>query len=357
MITKEMKYIMTELAEYKIIGRLIGGSAAELYIIQRIKGGQIYVIKICAKEGVENGRKKLEGEINYLKALEISSIGMFAQVIDFYVGAEVVWYIMPYYKTSKTIREIICEKSDCKDIIFEIWGYLFCNLFDKNVRLAMKDFAIKRNINRVYSRMDECKKRDKRFERLCKYEKISINNSELYNYEYILQRVEENPVFLRKVSPVFASLTHDDLTIENVMVGEGKYIIIDPRGLSDTGYYRDYIYDIAKFTSTLSGFTTVKYGQFEVKQKENNITYILNDTVQKEYDKYYNYVIEYSKYYSQKYFPNDIYWKERLLFSEGCHYLSDIACRIYNGDEYEKLVAIYARGIEILNCFYKQIML
>ena len=43
------------------------------------------------------------------------------------------------------------------------------------------------------------------------------------------------------------------------------------------------------------------------------------------------------------------------MFSEGCHYLADIACRMYNGDSYEKLLALYARGIEMLNRFYKEI--
>ena len=353
--TKEEKYIENDLRDYRIIGRLEGGSSAELFIIQKADAKQSYVIKICAKEGVENGRKKLKGEIDYLKSNELSSLGVFAQVVEDHVDPEIVWYIMPYYEDKKSIHELICEEVDCKDIIFRVFGDLFNNLYCKHWLSAMDDYAIKRNINRVYSRMKKCKQNDSSFEEICWYKTVSINGIEYYNYDFILQSVLNNPVYLKKISPIVATLTHDDLTIENVIVGNGQYVLVDPRGVSDTGYYRDYIYDIAKFTCTLSGFTSIKYGKFEASIENNSITYKLSNKVQKKYDKYYDYIVDCSKYYSEKYFPEDKYWRERLMFSEGCHYLADIACRMYNGDSYGKLIALYARGIEVLNLFFNKI--
>lgn len=354
--TKEERYIEQDLKEYRIIGRLKGGSSAELFIVQKADAKQQpYVIKICAKEGVDNGRKKLKGEIDYLKSTELSSMGVFAQVVDDFADTDIVWYIMPYYKDKKTIHELICEEEDCKGIIFKVFGDLFNNLYCKRLINAMDDYAIKRNINRVYLRMEECKQNDISFENLCHYKTVIINDREYYNYDFLLQSILDNPAYLQKISPVVASLTHDDLTIENVIVGNDQYILVDPRGVSDTGLYRDYVYDIAKFTCTLSGFTSVKYGNFKADIEENCITYVLSDNVQKKYDKYYDYVVDCSKYYCEKYFPEDKYWRERLMFSEGCHYLADIACRMYNGDSYEKLIALYARGIEVLNELYNEI--
>ena len=152
----------------------------------------------------------------------------------------------------------------------------------------MDDYAIKRNINRVYSRMEKCKQNDSSLEKLCRYKTVSINGIELYNYNYILQNVLNSQVYLKKISPIVATLTHDDLTIENLIVGNGQYVLVDPRGVLDTGYYRDYIYDIAKFTCTLSGFTAIKYGNFETTIERNSITYRLSNTVQNKYDKYSN---------------------------------------------------------------------
>lgn len=352
---KEEQYIEDNLKDYKIAGRLEGGSSAELFIIKKKEAEKSYVIKICAKEGVENGRKKLKGEIDYLKSNELTSMGTFAHVVDDYADSEIVWYIMPYYADKKSIHELICEEIDCKDVIHRVFGDLFGGLYSKNTIRAMDDYAVKRNINRVYTRMAECRQHDVSFVDLCSYETLNINGTEYFNYDYILQSILNNPEYLNKVSPIVTSLTHDDLTIENVIVGDGKYILVDPRGISDTGYYRDYIYDIAKFTCTLSGFTSVKYEKFRAYRDKNTIIYGLSDEVQRKYDKYYDYVIESCGYYSVKYFPKDAYWRERLMFSEGCHYLADIACRMYNGDSYEKLIALYARGIEMLNRFYKEI--
>ena len=350
--TREEEYIINNLRDYKIIGRLTGGSSAELYIIENLKNHNSYVIKICAKEGVENGKKKLAGEIEYLKNTNISSRGFFAEVIDLYSKDDIVWYIMPYYQDKKTIYELICEDIPVKNDIYIIFSDLFNNLFTQNLSEAMSDFVIKRHFDRVYARMKECGMNDERFEKLIHQKTIIVNGRELYNYGYIMQKIRNDSSLMKKISPPIASLTHDDLTIENVMVGGDNYILIDPRGTSDTGHYRDYIYDIAKFTNTLSGFTTVKYDQFVAWQEDNSITYKLNETVQKKYDAYYDYVFDCVKEFVERQFPEDIYWRERLIFSEACHYLADIACRMYNGDKYEKLIALYARGLESINSFW-----
>lgn len=357
--TKEQMYIVSKLRNYRIVGRLFGGSSAELFILEKVVSTEErkYVIKICAKEGVDNGKNKLIGEIEYLNEAIITSLGMFVEVIDFYYDSDIAWYIMPYYKDKISIHKMICENIECKDVISRIFGDMFSFVYLQNIKGAKQDFTIKRNICRVRARMQECERLDKIFYDMSQYGEVIVNGKKLHGYNVIMNKIVSNPRLLQHISPIVSSLTHDDLTIENVIVGENKYIIIDPRGIADTGEYRDYIYDIAKFTLTLSGFTTIKYNMFNVDQHKNVITYKLNENLQNKYDMYYSYVLEVSKTLIEKFFAEDIYWKERLLFSEGCHYLADIACRMYNGDEFEKLIALYARGLEVLNSFYEKVQM
>lgn len=356
--SKEQQYVETALKPYKIMGRLYGGSSAELFILEKKESGRNCVIKICAKQGVENGKTKLIGELKYLQRKDIEESGMFIDVIDSYYDANIVWYIMPFYKEKMSIHDMIYADIKCNKEIKDVFNDLFRNIFSKEKHLAKKDFAQKRNIQRVQSRMKECESLDDRFKELNQYDTFIINGKEVMNYSSVFDKIQNNKDGLKCICPIFSSLTHDDFTIENVIFYSDGYKLIDPRGVSDTGVYRDYIYDIAKFTLTLGGFTVIKYDMFRVDyHKDNVIVYSIDNSVQKKYDIYYSYVYRICQEFVDDYFPEDSFWVQRLLFTEGCHYLADIACRLYNGDNFDKLIALYAKGLEVLNEFYIKMQL
>jgi hypothetical protein len=184
-----------------------------------------------------------------------------------------------------------------------------------------------------------------------------VNDKKLLNQFYIFEKISHDKNLCSILSPKQYSLTHDDLTVENILISnERDFIFLDPRGIADTQKYRDYIYDLAKLTCTLQAFTTIKYNKHKI-MINNKYEYELNiNTNEQNIYAVWNERVYCFLKSNINLYMDDSEWYNRLLFTEACHYLADVPCRIYNGDSFEVVLGIYLQGLLCLNNAYKRIV-
>lgn len=338
--------------QYEVIGKLYGGSAAKLYILRQ--GTKEFVLKIANEKGIDNGTEKLKHEIAFLEKMGTQKETNFSQVLEKHIDENLVWYLMPYYKNFCLLRDFLLQKEPfvCQRVLENLSQKVFQHFYSLEKRNAESDFLLVRNINRVKTRLEQSMEMPDEIKQILEQEYVVINGKQYENYNLIFEKILNRPKMQQRLSPIYSSLTHDDFTIENVLISqvdETDFIIIDPRGTKDTGNYRDYIYDLAKFTCTLNGFTTIKYDEFELSQTGDGYKLVNDSPSQQIYDTYYESVFPMFGKQIMKYYKEDEDWLIRLKFTQSCHYLADIPCRLFNGDSIEKAIAIYLKGLVLLN--------
>lgn len=340
----EEEYIIKYFSDYTIKGELQGSSAAKLFILE--KDGIEVVLKIAATNGVDNGNKKLKDEINFLEEIKHDK---FVNVIDKKTNGAIIWYTMPYYKGSLTINEVINVGEDADQIIKSLFEFMFKNFYTTRQKVT-KNIDIETNFKRVRKRLEESCKLNYKMNDLIHAKNIMINGKVHENYSVIFKKI------LSRYSDIvltdFHSLIHQDLTVENVLVNRNsnKYKIIDPRGPSNA--FGDYVYDLAKFSYSLNGFTLIKYGNYKLKEVDK-LSYVFG------FDEKFKskYMKQCKKYYVfldkcvPTYIDSDPFWKYRLLFTEACHYLSNVPCLLIKEGGFHRALALYIHGISLLNDF------
>lgn len=254
--------------------QLYGGSAAELYLIQDPPSP--CVLKMARREGVENGITKLAHEIEFLKERNHEKNPHFPLVLQSYISSQLVWYVMPYYHDKALLYKIIDRRESCDYQVEHFLEHLISGLFQKiylkDLQKAEEDFILKRHITRVKRRLQQASQMDPLVQKIGQHEEITINQKRLLNWKPLFDLIENQTDLIQKMSPHYYSLTHDDLTIENILLDRenmNNFVLIDPRGIQDTGKYRDYIYDWGKLICTLNGFVPIKNGEFQFEQPKN----------------------------------------------------------------------------------------
>ncbi len=341
----EIEYIKQNFAGINIIKEIKGGSSARLFVI-RDKNMKCHVIKICARDGIENGKQKLIGELIFLRELFDLGIDYFASVERYFYDSSIAWYIMPYYSEYVLLKDILYNENCKEDLLKIIFDKIFADFYMHEQSRAPDDFLIKRNIQRVKKRLETAARMNFGYPYYTK--EFVMNGTKLLSVKKIFERITSDKEMMKILSPEFVCRTHDDLTIENILVQKMNFIVLDPRGNSDTNNYRDYIYDLTKFSCTLGGFTNLKYGEFSLYERGKD-DYVLDINLNK-FSYYYQYIINDFKERIKK-MEDHCDAMLRFFFTEACHYLADVPCRLDNQDNSQVVFAIYLKGLYDLNKF------
>lgn len=349
--TLEEEYISKELKDYKIIKKLKGSSAAEIYVVEY--QNQYKVLKIACTKGIDNGNDKLRGEIEFLQNLPNDVRDRFAEVHENNVIGENVWYTMPFYKEYKTLKEHILDGKDCNEIIVNIIDFIFSKLYTSHFSIGDSK---EHNLNRINMRIKEVIRLNSNFQSLIDSNRVIINGKSYMNYKEGLEKLKQNfpEIFINNIT----MLIHKDLAIENILVSEdlSAFKLIDPRGPGNKNDFADYIYDLAKYSYSLNGFTAIKDDEFKlVEVNRSHFSFQLNKDFQVKFDKAYKNSVLVLKNKIPDYFNADKYWMERLCLTEACNFLATVPCFLYKSADIKKGTALYLQGIILLNNLYEKI--
>ncbi|EKS7870100.1 hypothetical protein QCQ72_005092 [Bacillus cereus] len=347
----EKEYISKTLKNYKIIKELKGSSAAEIYVVEH--QNQYKVLKIACTKGIDNGNDKLRGEIDFFLNIPVDVRDRFAEVYEYNVVGENVWYTMPFYKEYKTLKEHILEGKDCHKIIVNIMDFMFSKLYTNYFSIGDSK---EHNLNRINMRIKETIKLNNSFQDLIDSNRIIINDKSYMNYKEVLEKLEQKfpEIFTNNIT----MLIHKDLAIENILVSEdlSTFKLIDPRGPGNKKDFADYTYDLAKYSYSLNGFTAIKDNEFElVEINHSHFSFQFNRNFQIKFDKAYKDSILVLENKILSYFDIDKYWMERLYLTEACNFLATVPCFLYKSVDSHKGTALYLQGIILLNNLYEKI--
>lgn len=341
----EERYVREEMKEYTITEELYGSSAAQIFVVKH--QGELKVLKIACTKGIDNGNEKLRGEIKFFENLPSAIKDKFVPVYDYNLLGETVWYTMPFFEEYTTLKDYILREDSCYHIVDTIMDFMFKDLYVKHS--SFKELN-DHNLTRVTKRMEESIALDKSFQNIIEAKHIYINNILHMNFGEVLGILTMK--FPQIFRGTFATLTHKDIAIENILIAKdlSDFKLIDPRGPGRESDYGDYIYDLAKYTYSLNGFTSIKDKEFSLEEREYfEFSFHMNKDFQTNYDKVYVASMSFIEEKVLRYFEFDKYWKERLRLTEAINFLATVPCFLYKAEQRNMALALYLQGTHLLN--------
>ncbi|EDK72358.1 hypothetical protein TM7_0516, partial [candidate division TM7 genomosp. GTL1] len=189
---------------------------------------------------------------------------------------------------------------------------------------------------------------------LIQREEIEINGRRYRNPLAILADIRDSSRLSDILRPRIENFcAHGDMTFLN-MVFDTKaktYKLIDNRGY--IGRW-DALYDFGKLKFTLSGFGQVMLGRFSLSEnKKDSFRLELqgSDVLQKLNTSFLEDISRNENF--KELVVEEPYWRERVMFAEAIHYLSDIPHRLLLDQAPKNAVAVFLLGTERLNDCYR----
>ena len=222
---------------------LVGGSKAKTILIQY--KNQLLVRKISSSD--EGTKFNFHNEwLNFNNKFKfvprIISTGKIGQV--HYIDME-------YIDDSQPLSEFI----NCNDIsstvrvLKEIIVKLDGTIYKKSNPISDESILINYVDQKVFKKIDEVKLFSMELELLYQYENIQINGSDYLNLPNCINLIMNNKKMINLLSSFNQSDIHGDLTLENIIVKNDKFFLIDP---NNENLISDKIVDYAKLFQSLN---------------------------------------------------------------------------------------------------------
>lgn len=364
----------------RLVRVLYGGSAGQILLLEDSKGG-LFVRKVAARFGVEgNGTPKLQAEIEFLlniqdrpeceqllrlypRILANSTTDRFITLDQEFVGEgkNVLTHVMDGSISPQEHRQYV------HDLLSKLIpnGYrLESHVLPEDRSLEqLEDYYLRRAEGRIRF-LQSCGDFELDFPthdlvglpQLVQKEELKINGEMYRNPLAILDDIRSKSQVSNILRPRTESFcAHGDMTFLNMVFDtQAKtYKLIDNRGY--IGRW-DALYDFGKLKFTLSGFGQVMLGRFSLSEdKEGSFKLELQgekagrESLSELNASFFDDVLRSEDF--KELVKDEPHWKERILFAEAVHYLSDIPHRLLLDQAPKNAVAVYLLGtIYLSNC-------
>lgn len=177
--------------------------------------------------------------------------------------------------------------------------------------------------------------------RLLSFEQIEINGVLYDNFHSILRKIMDSKEILEELSLFRECQIHGDLTIENIIVNDGRFILLDP---NDENTVSDPVVDIAKLYQSLHSGYEFLCGINEVRVDGHRISFNEQLSI-----RYQNLFYSLDRKMRRELAPKDY---RSIFFHEGVHY-----CRMlpYKARQnLQTLPLFYSIGVRLFNEYYAQ---
>lgn len=302
---------------------------------------------VITKKSSDN-KKKLINEIQYYLLLPKELSIFFPRVMEYNVYSEVPTLSMEYYGYPTLSEMFIYEELHPK-----LWENIFERLLStvetfKKYKAKADSLNTERNfasmyIKRIEGRLKTIKESDWQVRQIIDSESIVINGKEYLNFPILWDKIKS------KIKTLFRNtdytIIHGDLCFSNILYDISSDVckLVDPRGsFGDSGVFGDIKYDVAKLYHSV-------HGEYD---------FVINDLFGLQKEKTGEFVFEiynYNKYvlniFKKVFFEKGGFNELEILLIEGLLFIS---MPQFHYDFPERQIAMYLRGIEILNQFIKE---
>lgn len=239
--------------------------------LKKESGGKTKVILVnrVYKEASDERMVKLIDEYKFIESIPEEFKKYFPRIIFYGEKDNKAFYEMEHHELPTLRRLMLSNEIKENEVLYwvdKITG-VSLELYNKQVIPTPYDYFQVMHFDRLYSRVQEIRRKDEWFNNEFSKETVIINDKE---YKGILGLVKlfENDEFLDTVKPEFVGRwSHSDLHFSNVLIDRvnDTFIMIDPRGYN----YCDYYYDYGKLWHSINGkYEMIAAGQFHIDERK-----------------------------------------------------------------------------------------
>ena len=348
-ISNEMSYFLDAYFKNLEIARIISLQeiSDKTRLLKTFKGGSNAVTILAWNGERECVRKitllqhaaKLEDQYNWIKERQHlenipNIIGCEKDEVSYSIDIEYNKEYIPFFDFIHS-SNIDVSKKILEDVIIFVNKELYSSgeIIESVKNL---DYYIK---TKIFDKVNDCLVLNHQLPQIIDYPKIIINGKEYDNFSIIMEKITSNERIMQSISRYYQTSLHGDLTVDNIIVNEGKFILLDP---NNENYISDPLVDYAKLYQSLhSGYEflcmleSVRYNGNEIYFEENISS------------KYSELFLHLEKILSENLTHDRL---KLIKFHEAIHYFRMLTYRAKINPE--TFLAFYSVAIRLLNEFY-----
>lgn len=225
---------------------LAGGSMAQTVLIKGDDGNDLVI-----KKALEPANKKLANEINYLKELSKNpTISIHLPELNFskiYDNSAILG--IKYYPFETLSYKLLFGKIETKiawNFCDQVLKFVKENLWNTNILVNNDGYIQNFFLSRIKDNQRYLLKIKPHLNNILEAEKIIINEEIYFGLSKIINLIEKHKILIKALEPPIITNIWGDLHLNNIIIVDKSFILIDPRG--EQG---DPMYDVAKIYHTI----------------------------------------------------------------------------------------------------------
>lgn len=336
------------------------GSSSKIYLLKDKETKEVFVRKIAISNGINgNGIPKLKKEIKFLDYIKELPLGkLYPKLIQSAITEDYCYYDMEYIEGISLKELLIVEKWNKN--IEEKYNKLFNLLIDNgNIMLVKENNNLINDFkNKYYKKvMDSFLviEQHEELKNIIKKEYVAINEVKYKNIRKLFfDFFCKEDIIKRLVPKTLGFCVHGDFIASNIYFKDENIRLIDPRGDFENF---DILYDFAKAKWSLDGYISLTDGRFNVINNDDENFYLkindydYTDSIDKIKAIYMD-LLENNQKFKEKIINFDKYWKERILFHESVHFLSNVIMRCHKDKNGKSALAEFLLATKYFNELY-----
>lgn len=212
---------------------------------------------------------------------------------------------------------------------------VYLNGRERSSEMAITDYIFQKAVGKVR----DAAAMSPVLRRLISFEQIEINGLRYDNFHTIVQKIMDSKEMIEELARWRECQVHGDLTVDNIIVNDGKFILLDP---NDENIISDPVVDIAKLYQSLhSGYEFLSSVQ-EIRVDNDRISF--NEQISTRYQNLFQCL---DRKMRRELTPKEY---RSIFFHEGMHY-----CRMlpYKARLHESTLPIfYSIAVRLFNEYY-----
>ncbi len=313
---------------------------AETFLIQHNDEKRVRKI---VKGKQDLGITKLKQQFDWISNLDRDIKNKFPAILNSNFNKNIGFYDMEYFNMA-TFKDYIINLGKVNSHIKNVIDECVClskKISNKTLNIDCKNYIIDKHLNKMSKRCDLVSECDPTFNVFYNANRLIINGTEYLNYKHLKNELLKNEKFIKFVSPTKMHRSHGDFTLQNILIDDSDFMIIDPRGEEYDSIY----YDISKIYQSCHGKYDLLYDDNYVCDfsiKDNIINYKFIENVEL-YDQLFNL---FKLSIASNYELNEG-WDLIARFFEASHLIAMAPFRYK--ENIEKTLICYCTGVKIMN--------
>lgn len=353
-----------------------GSSASVALVFGR--NGEAEVHKTCSHDGIDgNGRPWLETQLRFLQSsLAVRETGIFVKPLRHRVAEGTVSVAFPYVPShSLAAMAFAGMKADSLLVVVnDLLGEMATCVWPKSAVPGPDDFIEHAHFSRMRRRVAIARAAVPELDDVAGYDWITLNGRRLLGFDRVLEALSRHPK-IKNVAPRKLGELHGDLNLHNILCQLGSdadrpIVLVDPRGVPllrefarlDAFEPGDYAYDISKLKFSLSGFSEIRKGLYNLQGEGRSFKLLMIDHPGSDTMRGADSGLMLTLSSNQRLVewvdvvePSGLGSLElRVLLGEAANFVADCACAL-GRDKKEEVLPLFLIGLAKLNDILEQI--